>query len=337
MSSGRLMIYSACGAVLFIVYIVSNLIDGAPTRDPGVHWAMLGMILVMTMNVIAMRGTVAGGEVTTNDGTQEAGPGHLPVVRRLASAIDVSDPARRGRGYRVSHFSRQVGEALGMQGRELVDLEYAAWLHDIGRTALHYEVMLKPGELDQRERDVVRSHPQIGYEILRDLPGLSRAAVIVRSHHEQPNGSGYPRGLMDRDIPLGSRIIMAVSAFDSMTSDRPYRNGLTPIDAYSELRSHAGSMFFAEVVEALVQLHESRAIFEEFNPQELEMYARGYYTSRAVQCYLEERGLMQEPVATVQRVGSGGDGDGAEESHEIVPPESFFDGSPEPEADEQVA
>jgi HD-GYP domain-containing protein (c-di-GMP phosphodiesterase class II) len=307
---------------LFIAYIVTNMLGGSASRSPAVHGAMLALAFMMTLNVIYITRGIAGTRAVPDD--SKLTTGSASIIRRLAAAIDVSDPARRGRGYRVAHFSKKIAERLGMTGRELGELECAAWLHDIGRTALHYEVMVKPGELNDVERELVRSHPQIGYEILRDLPGLKRAAEIVRAHHEQPNGAGYPRGLMEADIPVGSRIILTVLAFDSLTSDRPYREGMAPEVAYRELRAHCGSMFFTDVVETLIELHASHEIFDGFSPQELEMYSRGYYTSRAVQSYLESKGLMQPaPVVEPEEFVAG---------DEIEVPADFFGSSTETHA-----
>ncbi len=222
--------------------------------------------------------------------------GQLELIRTLARAIDVADPSARGRAYRVSHFCVQIGRHLGLEGADLYDLECAAALHDIGRTAVQYDVLLRPGRLSSNERRELQSHPQLGYEILRALPGLARAAPLVLAHHEQPDGLGYPRGLVGDQVPVGSQIIMVVAAFDSMTSDRPYRQGLTPDAAYAELRACSGTMFFSGVVEALIELHQSRRIFEGFDEQELSLYARGLYASTAVEVYLHESGRFEEEL-----------------------------------------
>ena len=218
-------------------------------------------------------------EEGTNDGT-------MKLIRKLASAIDAADPSTRGRAYRVSHFAVRVGHRLGMATAQLRDLEYAALLHDIGRTAIHYDVLMKRGSLSESEQASVRTHPTVGYEILKDVPGLEHVAAIVHAHHEQPNGKGYPLGLTGDDIPMGSRIIMAVAAFDALTSDRPYRPGLAPEIAYEELRQHRGTMFFTDVVDALIELHTSGGIFLEFDEDELQLYATGVCSSKAVEGHI---------------------------------------------------
>jgi HD-GYP domain-containing protein (c-di-GMP phosphodiesterase class II) len=175
---------------------------------------------------------------------------YLATIRTLASVIDAGDPFTRGRSERVARICLQVGAGLGMRGEELRDLEYAALLHDIGKSAIHYDILLKAGRLSERETESVRNHPEIGWRILKGIPYLTNAAEIVLAHHEQPDGRGYRK-----DIPLGSKIIMAVAAYDAMTSDRPYRSGLSTNDAFEELLKCAGKMFDDSVVKMLVALH----------------------------------------------------------------------------------
>jgi HD-GYP domain-containing protein (c-di-GMP phosphodiesterase class II) len=145
-------------------------------------------------------------------------------------------------------------------------IEYAALLHDIGRTAIHLDIFTRPGTLSGEEREVLHTHPTIGRDIINRIPGLETAAAIVHAHHEQPDGRGYPQGLKGNSIPVGSRIIMVAAAFDAMTRERPYRRGLTPEAAYEELRRHVGTQFFGDVVEAYITLHTSGALAE---PEEI--------------------------------------------------------------------
>ncbi len=180
---------------------------------------------------------------------------YLTTIRTMASVIDVGDPFTRGRSERVTRTCLQVGSGLGMRADELRDLEYAALLHDIGKTAIHYDILLKAGRLSERETESVRNHPEIGWRILKEIPYLANAAEIVLAHHEQPDGRGYPKRLVGKNIPLGSRIIMAVAAYDAMVSDRPYRSGLSTNEAFEELLKCAGKQFDEDVVKMLVALH----------------------------------------------------------------------------------
>jgi putative nucleotidyltransferase with HDIG domain len=180
---------------------------------------------------------------------------HLATVRALMAAVDAADPFSRGHAERVSRLALAMARHLGVPRRDHEEIEYGALLHDIGRTAIENEVLLKPGRLSSGERALMQTHPRIGYEILKGLQLIEGAADLVHAHHEQPDGRGYPRGLAGEQIPVGARIIMVAAAFDAMTADRPYRRGLSAEAACEELRRHSGTQFFPEMVEALIELH----------------------------------------------------------------------------------
>jgi len=152
----------------------------------------------------------------TEAATASGGGVDLSLIKIFASIIDSEDPFTAGRSFRVSQYAVRLARELGLSSAECMDLEYAALLHDIGRTAIRNDVFSKPGRLDDQERATMSTHPQTGYYILKDIDGLESAAELVRCHHEQPDGNGYPRGLSGEEIPLGSRIIMVAAAFDAM-------------------------------------------------------------------------------------------------------------------------
>ena len=183
----------------------------------------------------------------------------LETVRLLMSAIDAFDPFTRGLSTRIARAAVTVARHLRLKRHEVEQIEYAALLHDIGRAAIHLDIHTRPGTLSGEERELLHTHPTVGYEMIRSIPGLETAAEIVLAHHEQPDGRGYPRGLRGGAVPIGSRIIMVAAAFDAMTRERPYRRGLQPSAAYEELRRHVGSQFFREVVETYIALHTAGA------------------------------------------------------------------------------
>jgi len=132
---------------------------------------------------------------------------HLATVRALVSAIDAADPFTRGRSYRISKYTLCIARHLGVPEEQWEQLDYGALLHDIGRTAILHDILLRPRPLDSKEQAVQQTHPTIGYEIVKGVPFLEEAAEIVYAHHEQPDGRGYPRKLAGEQIPLGARII----------------------------------------------------------------------------------------------------------------------------------
>ncbi|MBI5170989.1 MAG: HD domain-containing protein [Candidatus Eisenbacteria bacterium] len=198
----------------------------------------------------------------------------LQTVRALTMVMDGGDPFTRGRTLRISRYAVRVAREMGASEAELVGIELGALLHDLGRTALLNDVVTSPRALDAGERAIVQTHSTIGYDMLKDIPGLEEAAEIVWKHHERPDGKGYPRGLGPERIPLGSRVVMVCAAYDAMTEDRPYRRGLAPRAACEELRRNAGTQFFPEVVECFVTLHDSGKLWDAFTKEEMELYVR---------------------------------------------------------------
>jgi HD-GYP domain-containing protein (c-di-GMP phosphodiesterase class II) len=198
----------------------------------------------------------------------------LLTVRALMTVVDAADPFARGRSLRVSRYAVRTATELGVPEAELETIELGALLHDLGRTALLHDVTLRPRPLDRGERAIVQTHPTIGWEMLGEIPGLEEAAAIVWTHHERPDGRGYPRALPADQVPKGARIVMVCSAYDAMTEDRPYRRGLAPRAACEELRRNSGTQFFPEVVEAFVTLHDSGRLWEGFTREELDLYVR---------------------------------------------------------------
>ena len=126
----------------------------------------------------------------------------------------------------------------------------AAEFHDIGKAAIPASILDKPGPLDPAERAFMQRHSLIGERIVAAAPTLEAIAPIVRAAHERPDGGGYPDGLHLDEIPICSRIIAVVDAYDAMTSDRPYRQAIPATAALAELRRHAGTQFDPGVVEA---------------------------------------------------------------------------------------
>jgi HD-GYP domain-containing protein (c-di-GMP phosphodiesterase class II) len=198
----------------------------------------------------------------------------LLTIRALMSVIDASDPFARGRSLRISRYSVRTARELGLPDTELENIELGALLHDIGRTALLHDVTLRPRPLDHGERAIVQTHPTIGWEMLGEIPGLEAAAEIVWSHHERPDGRGYPRALPADRITVGARTVMVCAAYDAMTEDRPYRRGLTARAACEELKRNSGTQFFPDVVEAFVRLHDTGRLWDDFSREELELYVR---------------------------------------------------------------
>jgi len=170
------------------------------------------------------------------------------ILHILTSALDERDGVTEGHSRRVADLSLIVARELGIDGDALLDIERAGILHDIGKLAVRDAILSKPGPLTPDEWVEMRRHPDVGYQMLRDVPFLGRASEIVRAHHERFDGDGYPINLKGAGIPLGARIFAVVDAYDAMTSDRPYRLALSHTEALDEIRHQAGTQFDPVVV-----------------------------------------------------------------------------------------
>jgi HD domain len=157
-------------------------------------------------------------------------------------------------GDEIEVLSRLVGESMGMSADGLAELATAARVRDLGMATVPDEIITKIGPLTDEEWAVIRRHPERSAEMLGEHPELEPVRRIVRANHEHLDGSGYPNGLSEPEIPLGSRILLVVEAYVAMTQDRPYRPHLEPHEAVEVLEDQAGSAYDADTVAALVRV-----------------------------------------------------------------------------------
>jgi hypothetical protein len=177
---------------------------------------------------------------------------YLSTVTALANALEAKDAETSEHVGDTTRLAVEVGRALGLAGRELRDLEFAAALHDVGKIAIPEEILRRRGPLSDDERLLVQEHTVIGERILRGIPFLATAATAVRAAHERWDGGGYPDGIAGSRIPLLSRIVFACDTWDVMTSDRPYRAALHRDEALRRLHECSGTQLDPDVVEALL-------------------------------------------------------------------------------------
>jgi diguanylate cyclase (GGDEF)-like protein/putative nucleotidyltransferase with HDIG domain len=177
-----------------------------------------------------------------------AGQQSRNVALRLLAA---REPGVYEHSARVAALARTIAEELGFSAHDLSTLTRAAELHDIGKVAIPFSILEKPGPLNEEEWRLMRRHPIIGANILNAAPSLAPVAEIVHAAHERFDGTGYPEGMSAQAIPLASRIVFVCDAFDAMTSDRPYREAMSEAEALAEIIAAAGTQFDPKVVDVL--------------------------------------------------------------------------------------
>ena len=182
------------------------------------------------------------------------GRGGERALQPLLRATELVDAGAGRHLEQVGRYSGVAARALGLEEQRSRAIASACRLHDIGKLGVPDEILLKPGALSDPERRLMERHAAIGHRILVDsgTPLLDLAASIALTHHEWYDGSGYPQGLVDDDIPLVGRIAAVADAFDALTSDRVYRAAATPEEAARVLREASGSQFDPDVVAAFL-------------------------------------------------------------------------------------
>ena len=176
------------------------------------------------------------------------------ILISMADTVDLRDPYTGGHSRRVADSCARLLKELNIHGAEAELIVSAARVHDIGKIAVPDSILLKPGKLTPEEMRIMQTHPEHGAELLARYKDFGRGVEIVRHHHEHWCGAGYPAGLKGFDIPFGSRVIAVADSLDAMTTDRPYRKGMTTKQALQVLQNGAGTQWDAQVIDALVRI-----------------------------------------------------------------------------------
>ena len=179
------------------------------------------------------------------------------TLEALGDALDLKDAETEGHSKRVTAFTIAIARAMGLPRDQIAMIARGAFLHDIGKMAIPDAILRKPGKLVPEEVTVMREHAYRGYQMLKKIPFLAEAAEIVYSHQEKFDGTGYPRGLKGKEIPLGARLFSVADTLDAITSDRPYRAAQTVTAAREEIKVWSGRQFDPEVVKMFLSMPEN--------------------------------------------------------------------------------
>jgi diguanylate cyclase (GGDEF)-like protein/putative nucleotidyltransferase with HDIG domain len=208
----------------------------------------------------------------------------MSTIETLAMAIDAKDQITHGHIRRVQHFAIGLAKAVGVNDKEQINaIEAASLLHDMGKLAVPEYILNKPGALTPAEFEKMKLHASVGADILSAIDFPYPVVPIVRHHHENWDGTGYPDGLSGSHIPIGARILSVVDCFDALTSDRPYRPRLSDSEAIKILLSRRGSMYDPVVVDTFLSVYTEIAPPEDFGiaRDSLKAIARGLSKNEA--------------------------------------------------------
>ena len=187
------------------------------------------------------------------------------TLEALGDALDLKDKETEGHSRRVTAFTIAIARAMGLAGDQIRIIARGAFLHDIGKMAIPDDILRKPGKLTSEQTAVMREHCYKGYQIVKKIPFLQDACDIIYSHQERFDGTGYPRGLKGKEIPLGARIFAVADTLDAITSDRPYRSRQSDAAARKEIEEWTSRQFDPEVVQVFLAMPEN--IWEDLRKQ----------------------------------------------------------------------
>src|ERR1700690_2560163 len=198
-------------------------------------------------------------------------PAVVETVTSLAFAIDAKDQYTQGHSQKVSAYAVILAQELGIDQAEVEEIRLAGLLHDIGKVGIPESILNKSGPLDAAEWKTMKTHTELGARILEPLETMARIRLMVRHHHEFYDGSGYPDRLKGEAIPYGSRVIAIADSYDTITSERSYKKGRSPEEAFSELERCAATQFDPAIVRVFVekmrQLPDPKSRLKEFTVQ----------------------------------------------------------------------
>jgi HD-GYP domain-containing protein (c-di-GMP phosphodiesterase class II) len=180
--------------------------------------------------------------------------GYPDALRQLVKAVEIKDAYTHGHSERTARVATELGLKMGLPASTLRVIARGAYLHDLGKIAIPDEILNKPGRLTQDEREVIETHPQLGYEIASGAAGLAETLGVILHHHERYDGGGYPLGIAGKDVPIEARVVTVADVWDALTSDRAYRKGWSASEALAHIEAGRGTHFDPKVVDAMVDL-----------------------------------------------------------------------------------
>jgi ribonuclease P protein subunit RPR2 len=190
--------------------------------------------------------------------TAELRSSYMATVRALSNAVEARDAYTHKHAERVAAYGLALARALGLPLTEAPEIEFGFLLHDIGKVAIPDAILYKPSALTDEERALMARHPVIGAEIVDGIDFLGEARLVVRSHHERWDGSGYPDRLAGDDIPMSARVFALADVLDALTTDRPYRPSLPLPTARQIIVAESGKQFDPAVVAAFEAISDER-------------------------------------------------------------------------------
>lgn len=227
----------------------------------------IGMLILLFVNIIRTIKNIQDMELQRHQLELEKRKKHtekmsVQMMQTLSTTIEAKDEYTRGHSYRVSEYAALIAAELGWTPEDIQALKHSALLHDIGKIGIPDSILNKPSRLTDDEYTLIKRHPVIGSEILKDVTLLPHVLEVTRSHHERYDGKGYPDGLAGEDIPIHARIVAIADSYDAMNSRRIYRSSLSKETIYEEIRKNRGLQFDPEIADIFLKLMDENQLPE---------------------------------------------------------------------------
>ncbi|MDF2855237.1 MAG: metal-dependent phosphohydrolase [Neobacillus sp.] len=246
-----------------IGYIVKYALIGVILQS---KYVIIAMILIVILSIMAFfllvrfQGYVRA--ISTAYDNQLEG-----IVKGVIATLELKDPYTRGHSERVASYALMLAQATGKFSKEeQKSFYYACLLHDIGKVNIPDQILMKPGKLTKEEFDIIKTHPAIGAEAVKNVEGIKDSICVIQSHHERWDGKGYPDQLKGEEIPLQARISTFADAFDAMTSSRSYRDAMPVEEAYNRIIDGKGTQFDPVLMEEFIKIYPSWVEFHKKYP-----------------------------------------------------------------------
>ena len=231
-----------------------NKLDTLPPRASNLSWPIFYAEDLAILTTLAHQVSLA---ISNSLFYSEIQKNFFETVEALAEAIEKKDSYTGGHTKRVAHFAMSIARQMRLTPEQMRAVRLGAILHDVGKIGIDDHILKKDGSLNDEEWRLMKTHPQLGFEIMHRVEGMYEVTHGIRFHHERWDGRGYPNGLKGEEIPLVARVISVADAYDAMVSNRPYRQGIGVERAYDEIVKNQGTQFDPVVVQAFIQAFES--------------------------------------------------------------------------------
>lgn len=225
----------------------------------------IGMLILLFVNIIRTLKNVQDTEIQRHQielekRRKQTEKMSLQMMQTLSTTIEAKDEYTRGHSYRVAEYAALIASELGWSPEEIQVLKHSALLHDIGKIGIPDSILNKPSRLTDDEYSLIKKHPVIGAEILKDVTLLPHVLEVTRGHHERYDGNGYPDGLAGKEIPVHARIVAMADSYDAMSSRRIYRSALSRDVIYEEIRKNRGLQFDPEITDIFLKLMDENRL-----------------------------------------------------------------------------